>query len=157
MLLIIGMPHGNAQDLRTESELVLQDNRYGTHHYKVLRQRCYDSSQYLHTIQKVNIRKDGELIAALRLPITDFEAKNFEVSKIEETTDGFLIAANWGGGNYIYDNTYYFVYKGGQFYLRDIYYIFYVPDSEKKESHHKKLQPPVALSNVDILLYLEKE
>jgi hypothetical protein len=153
----MGMPHGNAQDSRTESELLLKDKRYGTHHYKVLRQRYYDSSQYLHTIQKVNIRMDGKVIAALRLPVADFEAKNFGVSKIEETIDGFLIAAHWGGGNYFYDNTYYFVYKDGQFYLRDINYILYIPDSEKKESYHKKLQQPVALSKVDILHYLEKE
>jgi hypothetical protein len=89
--------------------------------------------------------------------LPDDEAKNFGVNAITEIPDGFMIDIAWGGGNYFYNNIYYFAFKEGHFYLRDIDWSFYEHSEDKTESYSKKFKPPLSFSRVNMLKYLWKE
>ena len=55
----------------------------------------------------VTIARNGEKWS-LRLPLADFEAKNFSEPVYEETEEGFSLFFTWGGGAWFHQDTFFF-------------------------------------------------
>lgn len=135
----------------TISRLMLRNNQYRNDNYEILH-----LSDINNGIKKIEITKNNSRSTAFTLPRTDNEIKNFSVSKITETSLGFKIVVDWGGGNNFYGRVFYFTFKGNQFYLDIIEMNSYTLESEKK-SLTKKIMPQISVEKFDITKYLENE
>lgn len=71
-----------------------------------------------HLVPKdLNIVIGEDVIAAIKLPIPDSEAKNFSLNAVEKTKAGFEVRVDWGGGLYHYEIQFDFRCKENSFYL----------------------------------------
>jgi len=114
-----------------------------------------DTDELGYRIKKIVVTQNSKTIASILLPNPE-DVKNFSVTKIEETKNGFKISINWGGGNYIYDMVYFFAYKSGQFYLNSIETNNYGPDTDVARKT-KKINPPIPIDKFDIISYLDND
>ncbi|QTY27580.1 hypothetical protein [Flavobacterium sp. CS20] len=139
----------------TISILPLKNKQYGSNNYKVLQLCNLDSEGYRNkSTSRIELTKNAKAVSSISLPIPDEEVKNFSVTKIAETTNGFEVAVNWGGGNNIYDVDFYFALRGSQFYLDEIKTGKYGADTEVTRTT-KKINPPIPINKVKIIGYLE--
>lgn len=139
----------------TLSILQLTNKLYGNSDFKVLRICNLDNEGYQNKVtSRIELTQENKTVASISLPIPDEEVKNFSVTKIEETKNGFEIAVNWGGGNNIYDVEFYFTFRDNQFYLDEIKTGKYGADTEVTGTT-KKMSPPIPIDKVEIINYLE--
>ena len=91
--------------------LSLKNKQYGSNNYKVLQLCNLDSEGYQNkSTSRIDLTKNNKAVCSISLPIPDEEVKNFSITKMVETTNGFEVAVNWGGGNNIYDLDFSFVF-----------------------------------------------
>ncbi len=144
-----------ATPIDTISILPLRDKQYVSNNYKVLQLCNLDSVGYRNkSTSRIELTKKNITITSILLPIPDEEVKNFSVTKIGETKDGFEVAVSWGGGNNIYDTDFSFAFRGGQFYLDEIKTYRYGADIEVIRTT-KKINPPIPINKIKINDYLE--
>lgn len=144
-----------AMPIDTISILSLKNKQYGSNNYKVLQLCNLDSEGYQNkSTSRIDLTKSNKAVCSISLPIPDEEVKNFSVTKIVETTNGFEVAVNWGGGNNIYDVDFSFVFRDSQFYLDEIKTGKYGTDTEVTRIT-KKINPPIPINKVKIIDYIE--
>ena len=144
-----------ATPIDTISILPLRDKQYVSNNYKVLQLCNLDGVGYRNkSTRRIVLTKKYIIIASILLPIPDEEVKNFSVTKIAETKNGFEVAVSWGGGNNIYDVDFSFAFRGGQFYLDEIKTDKYGADIEVIRTT-KKINPPILINKIKINDYLE--
>lgn len=144
-----------AMPIDTLSILPLTNKLYGNSIYKVLRLCNLDKEGYQNKVtSRIELTRDNKTVASIPLPIPDQEVKNFSVTKIAETKNGFEIAVNWGGGKYIYDVVFYFTFRDKQFYIDEIKTGKYGADTEVTWTT-KKISPAIPIGEVEIISYLE--
>ena len=107
----------------------------------------------------IRILKDGENIGELLLPASDIEVKNFAVNKIEETSSGFAISVNWGGGTSFYSRRFQFDFKEeeGAFYLERIEKSAYNSESEIQTSTFEKVTPPIKVDRIKLSKFITND
>lgn len=144
-----------AMPIDTLSILPLMNKQYGNSNYKVLRLCDLDSVGYQNkSTSRIELTQKNKTVASISLPIPDEEVKNFSITKIAETKNGFEVAVNWGGGNNIYDVAFYFAYRDSQFYLDEIKTNKYGADIKVTRTT-KKISPPIPIGEFKIISYLE--
>ena len=112
-------------------------------------------SKYTHDsilTSQIIILQENKIINSIKLPIADIEVKNFSISKIIETQNGFSISTNWGGGNNIYDTDFKFEILGNLIYLTQIAKKHYGPNTEVIT---KNIDIKILLNDFDIYSYLK--
>lgn len=87
-----------------------------------------------------------------RLPMSDFEAKNFGFGDFQETDDGFSLSFDWGGGNYLWYETFFFKEIGDEYCLYKIKSDCTTPTGDnyeyETESETRILKTPVKASEL---------
>ena len=142
----------------TLSILQLTNNQYGSSNYKVLRLCNLDSNGYwIDSTRRIELTRDNKTLVSFSLPVPDEEVKNFSVSRIAETKSGFIIVADWGGGNYFFGRKFYFNFRDNQFYLDSLKMNSHVQEPEKETCVTKKISPPIPIDKFGIFQYLENE
>lgn len=73
-----------------------------------LERRDEQGHEYIHSRCWATIARNGGKWE-LRFPLADFEVKNFSEPIYEETDEGFCLEFDWGGGNYLWNDIFYFI------------------------------------------------
>lgn len=139
------------RSIDTLSVLNLEGKQYGNVRYQLLKLYNIDND-----LTSIEIVKNQDSLNTINLPSSE-DVKNFSVSKIVQTNDGFKILANWGGGNNFYKREFDFLYKDGEFYFSNIVKEHYVQDVNKEIRTIEKISPLISLSKFDISLYIENK
>ena len=139
------------EKIDTLSTLALNGSQYGEDRYKVLSlYNLNNDKKYLELL-----KNDGHLIV-IDLPSSE-DVKNFSVSNITRTDNGFTVAVNWGGGKYFYKREFSFDFERSQFVLDNVRMSFYTQEDDKEEQINKQISPPIPIQKFKILDYLQNE
>jgi len=88
----------------------------------------------------------------LRLPVADWEAKNFDDPEFAETDEGFYIAFDWGGGRYLWHELFFFKEIDGEPCLYEIESMLTTDDNPtceyETEKQTRPIQPPIKISEL---------
>ena len=88
----------------------------------------------------------------LRLPVADWEAKNFDDPEFAETDEGFYIAFDWGGGRYLWHELFFFKEIDGEPCLYEIESMLTTDDNPtceyETEEQTRPIQPPIKISEL---------
>ena len=88
----------------------------------------------------------------LRLPVADWEAKNFDDPEFAETDEGFYIAFDWGGGRYHWYELFFFKEIAGEPCLYEIESMLTTDDNPtceyETEEQTRPIQPPIKISEL---------
>ena len=88
----------------------------------------------------------------LRLPVADWEAKNFDDPEFAETDEGFYIAFDWGGGRYLWYELFFFKEMDGEPCLYEIESMLTTDDNPtceyETEEQTRPIQPPIKISEL---------
>ena len=106
---------------------------------------------------KIQLLKNGNLIANLSLPIADIEVKNLTVGAIKESKGGFSFLVQWGGGNDFYSRNFHFEYKEGIFYLGGIGNSNYNLDTEKETTKEEKILPIIRIDELVLSEFIKNK
>ena len=79
------------------------------------------------------------------------------VNELKETLNkgGFLLKCLYGGGDDIYSRSCYFKCANEDLYLYEVVGTHEIPNSNKKVTERKNIQPQISIGSFDILRYLE--
>ncbi len=138
---------------------------------------CNDPNEYsFKVVENSNRKNDGEplvpkdlnvvigeeVATTIRLPIADYEAKNFSLNSAQKTKTGFEVKVEWGGGLYHYEIRFDFTCKENNFYLyRVINENFSTTNADsrnfwdKKETKINKIEPNLPINKFVMLDYLQ--
>lgn len=86
--------------------------------------------------------------ATLKLPLADFECKNFCVDSIIQTKRGFMLLISWGGGQYLYNMEYIFRYRQGSFFLDEIITRLFQPEEDEEKTTYKRMKKPLKMKGM---------
>lgn len=139
------------KSIDTLSVLKLKGDRYKETKYQVLKLYNFDKDLF-----SIEVVKNQSLLKIIKLPSVE-DVKNFSVSAMIETNDGFKILTNWGGGNYFYKREFSFVFIGNEFYFSSLMKESYKQNSNKEVRTIEKIHPLIPLNKFDISLYFENE
>ena len=88
----------------------------------------------------------------LRLPVADWEAKNFDAPEFVETDEGFYITFDWGGGRYLWHELFFFKEMDGEPCLYEIESMLTTDDNPtcgyETEDQTRPIQPPIKISEL---------
>jgi len=88
----------------------------------------------------------------LRLPVADWEAKNFDDPEFAETDEGFYIAFDWGGGRYLWYELFFFKEMDCEPCLYEIESMLTTDDNPtceyETEEQTRPIQPPIKISEL---------
>ena len=125
--------------------------------YKILQlYNLEDGGNKINSTNRIELTKENKTIDIIFLPSSE-DIKNFSLSKIEETNDGFKIVVNWGGGNYFYGKEFYFKFKNGRFYFNRFQINNCILAPKKETRKTKVVFPPLSINKFNILNYLDNE
>ena len=82
------------------------------------------------------------------------DCKNLSVY-IRKHKGGFLLKCLYGGGDDIYSRSCYFKCANEDLYLYEVVGTHEIPNSNKKVTERKNIQPQISIGSFDILRYLE--
>ena len=94
--------------------------------------------------------------ATIKLPLTDFECKNFCVDSLMQTKRGFILLISWGGGKYFYNMKYIFRYRQGSFFLDKIITRLFQPEEDEEKTTFKRMKKPFKMQGMIALPELLK-
>lgn len=94
--------------------------------------------------------------ATIKLPLTDFECKNFCVDSLMQTKRGFILLISWGGGKYFYNMEYIFRYRQGSFFLDKIITRLFQPEEDEEKTTYKRMKKPFKMQGMIALPELLK-
>ncbi len=145
----------NLIQVDTISQLILRNKFYKNNEFKVIfLSNLENETNNFFLTKTIILVKNKSLFATIKLPIANDEVKNFSVTKILETVDGFKILMNWGGGNNIYNVEYFFYYKKNEFYFAKFSRKQYRPNT-KVTTKLKKIKPMIPIENFEIINYID--
>jgi hypothetical protein len=136
----------------------LANKQYGNDKYVILKLYDTDSNGHWTKSRWLELVKNDKRIAKIPMPESNYELKNFKIVKIDNTTNGFCLSINWGGGNNIYDIFYYFIFINGDFYLQNIRKIHHFDngiDGYNEETKVKTISSQIRFSEFRITDYLD--
>lgn len=141
-----------SEGLDTLNTLGLTGIKYDGVKYKIIHIVDFDKGQ-----EQIQLLENNIKTSTIWLPVADEEVKNFSFSKMEETQKGFKILVDWGGGNDFYQRTFFFSFKAGKFYLDNLVISNFTQEPEKKKTKRKSIRPPIEISQLNILDYINNE
>lgn len=131
--------------------LHLNNNPFREKQYKIL---------LLYNIKKdsksIDITRCGFPIKKIIVP-NSVDVKNFSVSQITETDQGFKIIVDWGGGCCFYIREFDFIYKNGSFYFSNLLKIFYSVNSDDIRKNPEKIDPLIPLNKFYMPIYIQND
>lgn len=101
----------------------------------------------------LHVKKDGKTVANIVFPSSE-DCKNLSVY-IRKHKGGFLLKCLYGGGDDIYSRSCYFKCANEDLYLYEVVGTHEIPNSNKKVTKRKNIQPQISIGSFDILCYLE--
>lgn len=101
----------------------------------------------------LHVKKDGKTVANIVFPSSE-DCKNLSVY-IRKHKGGFLLKCLYGGGDDIYSRSCYFKCANEDLYLYEVVGTHEIPNSNKKVTERKNIQPQISIGSFDILRYLE--
>lgn len=126
-------------------ELTLKGQLYGKKTYQIRYVRDTNDEfrrGYIHFLS------DKTRFATLKLPLADFECKNFCVDSIIQTKRGFMLLISWGGGQYLYNMEYIFRYRQGSFFLDEIITRLFQPEEDEEKTTYKRMKKPLKMKGM---------
>ena len=86
--------------------------------------------------------------ATIKLPLADFECKNFCVDSLMQTKRGFILLISWGGGKYLYNMEYIFRYRQASFFLDEIITRLFQPEEDEEKTTYKRMKKPLKMKGM---------
>ena len=86
--------------------------------------------------------------ATIKLPLADFECKNFCVDSLMQSKRGFILLISWGGGKYLYNMEYIFRYRQGSFFLDKIITRLFQPEEDEEKTTYKRMKKPLKMKGI---------
>lgn len=126
-------------------ELTLKGQLYGKKTYQIRYVRDTNDEfrrGYIHFLSAKT------RFATLKLPLADFECKNFCVDSIIQTKRGFMLLISWGGGQYLYNMEYIFRYRQGSFFLDEIITRLFQPEEDEEKTTYKRMKKPLKMKGM---------
>ena len=126
-------------------ELTLKGQLYGQKTYQIRYVRDTNDEfrrGYIHFLSAKT------RFATLKLPLADFECKNFCVDSIIQTKRGFMLLISWGGGQYLYNMEYIFRYRQGSFFLDEIITRLFQPEEDEEKTTYKRMKKPLKMKGI---------
>lgn len=132
------------KEVDTLSVLNLKNKIYGKDKIKILRVVAIKSDEEEEDAIRewIRILKNDSAIASIWIP-KGMEIKNFGVSGVGKTKNGFLISTFSGGGNYFYSRTLFFNYRGDNFYFEKMDAEDYIHDKDYTMTGTMIINPPI--------------
>ena len=151
----IGKPSLLADNKRWDvwQELTLKGQLYGQKTYQIRYVRDTNDEfrrGYIH------FSSGKTRFATIKLPLTDFECKNFCVDSLMQTKRGFILLISWGGGKYLYNMKYIFRYRQGSFFLDKIITRLFQPEEDEEKTTYKRMKKPFKMQGMIALPELLK-
>ena len=134
-------------------ELTLKGQLYGKKTYQIRYVRDTNDEfrrGYIHFLSAKT------RFATLKLPLADFECKNFCVDSIIQNKRGFMLLISWGGGQYLYNMEYIFRYRQGSFFLDEIITRLFQPEEDEEKTTYKRMKKPLKMKGMIALPELQK-
>ena len=143
----IGKPSLLADNKRWDvwQELTLKGQLYGQKTYQIRYVRDTNDEfrrGYIH------FPSGKTRFATIKLPLSDFECKNFCVDSIIQTKRGFMLLISWGGGKYLYNMEYIFRYRQGSFFLDKIITRLFQPEEDEEKTTYKRMKKPLKMKGI---------
>lgn len=134
--------------------LKLSNKRYGQQRYSLVMVNTHELDTDGNRMKRINLTINNVEIASLQLP-TGETVKNFEAYKIQETSDGFVILTNWGGGNFIYNVNFYSEYKGNSFVFTKVETEMYGPDTNNENLPIERFKKEIPFEKFVLMAYFD--
>ncbi len=143
----IGKPSLSADNKRWDvwQRLTLKGKLYGKKTYQIRYVRDTNDEfrrGYIH------FSSGKTRFATIKLPLTDFECKNFCVDSLMQTKRGFILLISWGGGKYFYNMKYIFRYRQGSFFLDKIITRLFQPEEDEEKTTYKRMKKPLKMQGM---------
>ena len=143
----IGKPSLSADNKRWDvwQRLTLKGKLYGKKTYQIRYVRDTNDEfrrGYIH------FSSGKTRFATIKLPLADFECKNFCVDSIIQTKRGFMLLISWGGGKYLYNMEYIFRYRQGSFFLDKIITRLFQPEEDEEKTTYKRMKKPLKMKGI---------
>lgn len=143
----IGKPSSSADNKRWDvwQRLTLKGQLYG--------KRCYQIRYVRDTNDEfrrgyIHFSSGKTRFATIKLPLTDFECKNFSVDSLMQTKRGFILLISWGGGKYLYNMEYIFRYRQASFFLDKIITRLFQPEEDEEKTTYKRMKKPLKMKGM---------
>ena len=143
----IGKPSLLADNKRWDvwQELTLKGQLYGKKTYQIRYVRD-TNDEFLRGY--IHFSSGKTRFATIKLPLSDFECKNFCVDSIIQTKRGFMLLISWGGGKYLYNMEYIFRYRQGSFFLDKIITRLFQPEEDEEKTTYKRMKKPLKMKGI---------
>ena len=143
----IGKPSLSADNKRWDvwQRLTLKGKLYGKKTYQIRYVRDTNDEfrrGYIH------FSSGKTRFATIKLPLADFECKNFCVDSLMQTKRGFMLLISWGGGKYFYNMKYLFRYRQGSFFLDKIITRLFQPEEDEEKTTYKRMKKPLKMKGI---------
>lgn len=99
------------------------------------------------------VEKNKKTIAKINFPSSE-NIKNFSVN-IKKHKKGFILECFYGGGDNLYSRHFYLKCDKDSMYLYKIIGTHITPNSDKTMTDKKYIQPPIDISDFDIVNYID--
>lgn len=104
--------------------------------------------------KEIRLIEDDVFKGSIRVPSSD-EVKNISVAKMIQHSSGFEVMITWGGGNYLYAVSFYFLHDNGEFYLNRVNRETYFLEYERSDKEIIEVSPMAPFDLVDFSYYLQ--
>ena len=143
----IGKPSLSADNKRWDvwQRLTLKGKLYGKKTYQIRYVRDTNDEfrrGYIH------FSSGKTRFATIKLPLADFECKNFCVDSLMQSKRGFILLISWGGGKYLYNMEYIFRYRQGSFFLDKIITRLFQPEEDEEKTTYKRMKKPLKMQGI---------
>ncbi|OFP36068.1 hypothetical protein HMPREF2992_01070 [Prevotella sp. HMSC069G02] len=143
----IGKPSLSADNKRWDvwQRLTLKGKLYGKKTYQIRYVRDTNDEfrrGYIH------FSSGKTRFATIKLPLADFECKNFCVDSLMQSKRGFILLISWGGGKYLYNMEYIFRYRQGSFFLDKIITRLFQPEEDEEKTTYKRMKKPLKMKGI---------
>ena len=134
--------------------LKLLNKRHGQQKYSLVMVNTPELDADSNRIKRISLTTNNVEIASLHLPNSE-NVKNFEVYKIQETSDGFVILTTWGGGNFIYNVNFYSEFKGNSFVFTKVETEMYGPDIDNENLPIERFKKEIPFEEFVLMAYFD--
>lgn len=138
----------NTTERDTVKKVFLKNEIYGSNEYAILLLWNPDND-----LKEINIVNGNKNIATISLPTQD-EFSGFSLDKIDETSEGFMLSAEYGSRFY-FRKSFYFKFTGEHFLLYQVESkSFDKYNTEEESQETKAINPPIDIESFKIADYL---
>lgn len=134
--------------------LELSNPRYGQKKYSLMILNTHELDTDGYRISRIILLEKKVEIASIQLPSGE-TVKNFEVNKMQETIEGFVILTSWGGGNYLYNVNFYSDFKGKSFVFTKVETEMYGPDIEYESLSIERFKKEIPFEEFVLMAYFD--